>query len=68
MTDRNKLAGDEPMKALQLLDLVPGYYRDHYPKEMQAFKEEKEKCNENTLEFINTCTYMSTHYTLYGVL
>ena len=31
-------AGDEPMMALKVLDMVPGFYRDHYPLEMQSKK------------------------------
>lgn len=33
-------AGDEPMLALKVLDMVPGFYRDHYPKEMHDKKRE----------------------------
>lgn len=31
-------AGDEPMLALKVLDMVPGFYRDNYPIELQNKK------------------------------
>lgn len=32
------VAYDDPLRALELLDLLPGYYRDHYPIELQNLK------------------------------
>lgn len=32
------VGADDPMRALQLLELVPGFERDHYPKELAEVK------------------------------
>ncbi len=34
------LCADETLMALNLLDMVPGYYRDHYPKELLNLRRE----------------------------